>query len=1326
MKKSSKVVFVIAISLTMVFSMAFIAFGNTSASQSHPEVTTASVISHSISRQTVYSSPNITAGGFTHVRSVPANTELNFEVYVPLLHKSMLNSLVNQVSTHGSPLFDHFMNYSQIEKEFMNTAQFNTDKNILQNDGFRILMANDPIITAQGTEAQIQDKLGLHTEYYSNGTAMYYYAFGTPRLMDSQIMVSNISQLMFAHPSTFVGENQIASLSKVAQSQNKTLPLVGYSPKYLEQVYNATGMYKLGYTGKGQTIGILDFGGDPYIKAQLSYFDREFNISAPPSFNIVPIGPYQPIEGVLSGWSGEISLDVESSHTMAPGANITLYIANLAFPLAPIIASIDQQGVVNDLSQSFSIPESAITSSGLYTSCVQTTNEMYEIGSLEGITFSSSSGDVGASGFSTGPLGTVGYPATSPYVTSVGGTSTYLDFNGTNLVSFNQTAWSNYGFVPPDINYGGSTGGVSYMQPILPYQNSSKVPKGYPEGKTVPDLSFEASIYPGFEYVMPGNITGINGGTSEASPILAGLLTLADQELGHKIGNIEPALYYLGKNDYKSVFMPITSGYNIPFTDSYGYNLVNGWGSLNIGAFANAYGAMKLGNDLSILVSSVYSGSFNETECAEYQQGQTVTVQAFILTDVSGNLTNLKYENVTTGSFHVSLVTLTGNLTTVKLTYNATLSAANKFSTWIANVTVPMNAAGPSYFEVYGHNGTQTGMGTQNIFLGDYLNILYPGSASPFSTGAPNGLLIEANLCYLNGTMVKGQNATVQLDAYSIFNNTYYKVDTTELVATNLSTGLYASNATYLIGDISGNFPDTASVLIGQTAYSYTPFMNGAYLQGSVIFGPNVVEPGAVGAGQYINVLASVSHPLNEFSTFADMSSNVTFALYSPEHKEVSSVTYQPASEIYDPSGVPQLFVPDNATPGLYTILINSTYFSQSSGIYINGSFYGQIYVTSMTVPSININSITYEGQTVTIRANITYPNGTEVKYGMYSATFYPKLLSSEYSAMTAETQIAMNYNASLNEWVGHFTLPSTLSDGSFGINYEGIAAPIAVLPPGQYEAFVSGISANAYPTSTAYSAQKSFEVAPYIMLQNERLMNLSQTFGLAFKNDSIHYNGTISNSIMLGKNDIDKSNISLSGVNINGTLFVNNSTVYLFKSMGLNVVANNSKVVMISSNLKSLELTDSKLQKVDSSVGVLSPSLPVINVVQPSLNSSYSHNATFQINITGSDIGYTQVFLGGHMIYNTTAKAISFTYNVSGLPDGAYPVEISTTQTDGMISHTSAFLNVNTTLNNLSNKTSSLSGKNSMTSDIAYGAIGLGSVGTVLGVSSLLLRKKK
>ena len=1322
MNKETKIVLVMVVSMTMILSVAFIGLG--SGQQSHVVYPSAAE-STSLPSQTVYELPNVTASGFSYSHQVPANTELNFEVYVPLLKESVLNSYASQVSIPGNPLFDHFMNYSQIEKEFMNTAQFNADKIALIKDGFTILTANDPIITARGTEAQIQSDLGLHAEYYSNGTSSYYYAFGTPTLLNSQIMVSNISSLIFAHPSTLEGEKQIASLSKIAQSQNETVPLVGYSPKYLEQVYNATGMYRSGYNGKGQTIGILDFGGDPFIKQQLAYYDSEFNISAPPSFNVIPIGPYQPVSGIFSGWDGEISLDVEASHTMAPGANITLYIANFACDLAPAIAFIDSQPhVVNDLSQSFSVPESVITNSGLYDICDQITNEMYAIGSLEGITFSASSGDVGGSGFSTGPIGTVGYPATSPYVTSVGGTSTYLDFNGTNLVSFNQTAWSNYGFVPPEINYGGSTGGISDMQPMLPYQNSSIIPKGYPNGKAVPDLSFEATLFPGFEYVMPGNLTELSGGTSEASPILAGLITLADQQLGHKIGNLEPSLYYLGEHDYKSVFIPVTFGYNIPFTDSYGYNLVNGWGSLNIGAFANAYGSMNLGNKLSIVVSSQYIGPFtNETLLGEYQPGQSVVVMAGITTNVSGNLTNLRYENVTTGSFNVSLVTLSGNLTTVRMTYNASLSSLEKASFWTASVKMPAKASGPSYFEVYGHNGTEIGMDTQNVFIGDYLNIFSPASGAPFSTNAPGGLLVEGYLSYLNGTMVKGQNATVELDAYSIFNNTYYSVTSTELIAINTTTGLYSENATFLMGDISGNFPDTVSLLIGTSAYSYTPFMNGAYLQDSLILGPNIVEPGAVGAGQYIDVIGSVSTPLNEFSFYGSLSSNVTFSLFSPAHKEVSSVTYNEVDELVNPSGVPMLFVPDNATPGLYTILINSTYYSQSNSGYINGSFYGQIYVTNFNVPRISINSMTYQGQTVTVKANIQYPNGTEVKYGMYSLTFYPKLLGVEYYVMTEETQIAMNYNASMNEWVGQFTLPSSVADGSFGINYEGIGAPIAELPPGQYAVFISGISANGYPTTTAYSAQQPFEILPYIMLQNENIVSLPQTYGLAMMQDSIHYDGTISSSVMLGNNYVNNSVISLSSVDVNGTLFVNNSTIYLNKTLGLNIVATDSNVIMVSSHFNTVSLKSSKITNVDSSYTAISPSLPAISIISPSLSSAYSSNVTFKISVSGSDIAYTQVFLSGSMIYNSTSSSISFAYNTSKLPDGSYNVTVKTMQNDGLTSYNYTVLNVNNNLNNLSNKISS---DTSSISTLAYIAIALGAVGTVLGIAALLIRKKK
>jgi len=52
----------------------------------------------------------------------------------------------------------------------------------------------------------------------------------------------------------------------------------------------------------------------------------------------------------------------------------------------------------------------------------------YALGSSEGITFTASSGDRGGAGYSRGPLGTPEYPSNSPFVLSVGGTTTYIEF----------------------------------------------------------------------------------------------------------------------------------------------------------------------------------------------------------------------------------------------------------------------------------------------------------------------------------------------------------------------------------------------------------------------------------------------------------------------------------------------------------------------------------------------------------------------------------------------------------------------------------------------------------------------------------------------------------------------------------------------------------------------------------------------------------------------------------------------------------------------------------------------------------------------------------
>ncbi|MCL5990394.1 MAG: Ig-like domain-containing protein, partial [Candidatus Thermoplasmatota archaeon] len=136
-----------------------------------------------------------------------------------------------------------------------------------------------------------------------------------------------------------------------------------------------------------------------------------------------------------------------------------------------------------------------------------------------------------------------------------------------------------------------------------------------------------------------------------------------------------------------------------------------------------------------------------------------------------------------------------------------------------------------------------------------------------------------------------------------------------------------------------------------------------------------------------------------------------------------------------------------------------------------------------------------------------------------------------------------------------------------------------------------------------------------------------------------------------------------------------------------------------------------------------ISPSLPAISIMSPSFSNSYTSNVTFKISVSGSDIAYTQVFLSGSMIYNSTSSSISFAYNTSKLPDGSYNVTVKTMQNDGSASYNYTVLNVNNSLNNLSNK---LSSDTSSISMIAYIGIALGVVGTVLGIAALLIRRKK
>ena len=74
--------------------------------------------------------------------------------------------------------------------------------------------------------------------------------------------------------------------------------------------------------------------------------------------------------------------------------------------------------------------------------------------------------------------------------------------------------------------------------------------------RATPDISFSATLsgaaWVYFSFTRPG--WHLIAGTSESCPIMSGVVALADQAAGHRLGNINPGLYKLGKLSQNPVF----------------------------------------------------------------------------------------------------------------------------------------------------------------------------------------------------------------------------------------------------------------------------------------------------------------------------------------------------------------------------------------------------------------------------------------------------------------------------------------------------------------------------------------------------------------------------------------------------------------------------------------------------------------------------------------------------------------------------------------------------------------------------------------------------
>jgi len=261
------------------------------------------------------------------------------------------------------------------------------------------------------------------------------------------------------------------------------------------QMLQAYGFNLISNQGAGQTVGIVDAYDDPNIEADLGVFSTQFSLPACTTANGCFSKVYQTGSAPAgnSGWGLEMSLDVEWVHSIAPQAKIVLVEANSNGD-SDLFASVDVAVAhgASVVTMSFGGGESS------------TESQWDSHFTASGVVFFASSGDSGHG---------VEYPAGSPYVAGVGGTTLTIQSDGTYV---SEKAWS------------GSGGGTSKYEPEPAYQTGVQS-----TGKrTVPDISYDADPNSGVPvYDSYGESGWIQvGGTSMASPQWAALAAIANSE----------------------------------------------------------------------------------------------------------------------------------------------------------------------------------------------------------------------------------------------------------------------------------------------------------------------------------------------------------------------------------------------------------------------------------------------------------------------------------------------------------------------------------------------------------------------------------------------------------------------------------------------------------------------------------------------------------------------------------------------------------------------------------------------------------------------------
>jgi len=523
-----------------------------------------------------------------------ANGKVTARVYLAGRDAQGLAAYAKAVSDPQSSAYAHYLTPAQAQARFgATTAQRDAVRDWLTSSGLKVTGSNEHFLTVTGTVKAAEKAFGTQLHNYAKGGHTYHAPAATASapasLHGAVLTVTGLDnaprqathddtlpppEAAFVNSgpfSTYYGSNVNRKLPS-AYGGKAPYTIKGYTGEQLRAAYGAGK-----YTGKGVTVAITDAYASPNIVSDSAHLAKDTGGQKYRKGQLTQVTPgpdgYNSVDDCgASGWYGEESLDVESVHAVAPDANI-VYVGAASCnddDLLDALQKIVDQHLATIVSNSWGDVEADATpdSQAAY-------DQVFETGAVEGIGFYFSSGDDGDDAIVENGATDVSTPSDSQWATSVGGTSLAVGKKdkylwetgwGTERAPLSDDGKSWVGFPGPFTS--GAGGGTSTLVK-QPYYQRGVVPNKLAEAdgstpmRVQPDIAAVADPNTGFlvgeTMTFPDGTAKYNeyrlGGTSLASPVIAGVQALAEQARGGvPIGFANPSIYQrYGTSSYHDV-----------------------------------------------------------------------------------------------------------------------------------------------------------------------------------------------------------------------------------------------------------------------------------------------------------------------------------------------------------------------------------------------------------------------------------------------------------------------------------------------------------------------------------------------------------------------------------------------------------------------------------------------------------------------------------------------------------------------------------------------------------------------------------------------------